>query len=490
MILGYSIIMARNNDFFNGGGFAGYDANNGKKKKHADNDSNTSGSAQVNWTTSEPIWMPDDASNVINAFNNDDKTADMPVKRPETPFSQPISSNANNVSNVVPDAPVKPFNRIPVNQRNPSQNMPAASMYSGVGISNGNPIPDAKKFNGGARIQAGGKFDIGHAIQALFIMFFLLPIILMIITALINAFVFNDDGVSHTSDDDYSYAKDSSSEEKDYSDRTLVYSGKPKGFTDKAKTAQDDHLGLYDLILYNTGEKNAYGYDGIVRNPKESLNGTLKPDASNDDKDKILMETADEPTASVVSFPESNGNGLRHDAGITSLGLRTGDDMQAFFDKYGSYKTDVNVTTSDDINDEQYDCFYARNMLVSDWKVKCIDTGIVNPAVNRVSFIFEITANEKNYYTGNAYDNGFKYCYSYNATENDGCKGIDRDDSRNFSFRLEIELDSLKSIADTYSEGKGVSSLKSNQGTTGENTVIVSAIDSSRYYTGFVHEMK
>ena len=99
MILGYSIIMARNNDFFNGGGFAGYDANNGKKKKHADNDSNTSGSAQVNWTTSEPIWMPDDASNVINAFNNDDKTADMPVKRPETPFSQPISSNANNVSN-------------------------------------------------------------------------------------------------------------------------------------------------------------------------------------------------------------------------------------------------------------------------------------------------------------------------------------------------------------------------------------------------------
>ena len=309
MILGYSIIMARNNDFFNGGGFAGYDANNGKtskkNKKHADN-----------------------VSNAINAFNNDDKNADMPVKHPETPFSQPISSNANNVSNAVPGVPVKPFNHIPVNQWNPSQNMSVSSMYSeDTGISNGNPIPDAKKFNGGARIQAGGKFDIGHAIQGLFILFFLLPIILMIITALVNAFVFNNDG------DDYPYVKDSSSEGKDYSDRTLVYSGTPKGFTDKAKTIQDGHLGLYDLILYNTGEKNAYGYDGIVRNPKESLNGTLKPDASNDDKDKILMETADEQTASAVSVPESNCNGLRHDAGITSLGLRTGDDMQVFFDQ-------------------------------------------------------------------------------------------------------------------------------------------------------------
>lgn len=344
--------MARNNDFFNGGGFAGYDANNGKKnKKHVDNDSNAFGSAQVNWTTSEPIWIPDDDSNAINAFNNDDKNAGMPVKRPVTPFLPPISSNANNVSNAVPDAPVKPFNR----------NMSASQMYSGVGVSNGNPIPDAKKFNGGARIQAGGKFDIGHAIQGLFIILFLLPIIHMIMP-LVNAFVLNDDG------DDYSYAKDSSSEGKDYSDRTLVYSGTPKGFTDKAKTIQDDHLGLYDLILYDTGEKNAYGYDGIVRNPKESLNGTLKPDASNDDKDKILMETADEPAASAFSVPESNGNGLRHDAGITSLGLRTGDDMQVFFDKYGVYKADVNVTTSDDINDEQYACFYARNMLVSDGK--------------------------------------------------------------------------------------------------------------------------
>lgn len=318
-------------------------------------------------------------------------------------------------------------------------------MYSGVGVSNGNPIPDAKKFNGGARIQAGGKFDIGHAIQGLFIILFLLPIIHMIMPA-VNAFVLNDDG------DDYSYAKDSSSEGKDYSDRTLVYSGTPKGFTDKAKTIQDDHLGLYDLILYNTGEKNAYGYDGIVRNPKESLNGTLKPDVSNDDKDKILMETADEPAASAVSVPESNGNGLRHDAGITSLGLRTGDDMQVFFDKYGVYKADVNVTTSDDINDEQYACFYAWNMLVSDWKTKCMDTGIVNPAVNHVSFAFELIANEKNYYTGNAYDNGFKYCYSYDAKENNGCKGIDRDGSRNFSFRFEI--------------------------------------DSSRYYVGYAHEMK
>lgn len=299
-----------------------------------------------------------------------------------------------------------------------------------------------------------------------------------------RSFSFNNDG------DDYSYAKDSSSEGKDYSDRTLVYSGTPKGFTDKAKTIQDDHLGLYDLILYNTGEKNAYGYDGIVRNPKESLNGTLKPDASNDDKDKILMETADEQAASAVSVPESNGNGLRHDAGITSLGLRTGDDMQVFFDKYGVYKADVNVATSDDINDEQYGCFYARNMLVSDWKTKCMDTGIVNPAANHVSFAFELIANEKNYYTGNAYDNGFKYCYSYDAKENDGCKGIDRDGSRNFSFRFEIDLDSLKSIADTYSEGQGVSSLKSNQGTTGENAVIVSEIDSSRYYVGSVHEMK
>ena len=486
MIFGYLIIMARNNDFFNGGGFAGYDANNGKiskkNKKHADNNSNIFGSAQVNWTTSKPIWMPDDASNVTNAFNNDDKNADMPVKRPETPFSPPISSNANNVSNAVPSVPVKPFNRISVNQRNPSRNMSAPSMYSGVGISNGNPIPDAKKFNGGARIQAGGKFDIGHAIQRLFIMLFFLPIILTIMP-LVNAFVFNDDG------DDYSYAKDSSSEGKDYSDRTLVYSGTPKGFTDKAKTIQDGHLGLYDLILYSTGEKNAYGYDGIVRNPKESLNGTLKPDASNDDKDKILMETADEPAATAVSVPESNGNGLRHDAGITSLGLRTGDDIQVFFDKYGVYKADVNVTTSDDINDEQHECFYARNMLVSDWKTKCMDTGIVNPAVNHVSFTFELIANEKNYYTGNAYDNGFKYCYSYNAKENDGCKGIDRDGSRNFSFRLEIDLDSLKSISDTYSEGQGVSSLKANQGATGENTVIVSEIDSSRYYAGFVHEI-
>lgn len=91
--------MARNNDFFNGGGFAGYDANNGKtskkNKKHADNDSNAFGSAQVNWTTSRPIGMPDNVSNAINAFNNDDKNADMPVKHPETPFSQPISSNAN-----------------------------------------------------------------------------------------------------------------------------------------------------------------------------------------------------------------------------------------------------------------------------------------------------------------------------------------------------------------------------------------------------------
>ena len=479
--------MARNNDFFNGGGFAGYDANNGKtskkNKKHADNNSNIFGSAQVNWTTSKPIGMPDDASNATNAFNNDDKNADMPVKHPETPFSQPISSNVSNVSNAVPGAHVKPFNRIPVKRRNPSQNMSAASMYSGVGVSNGNPIPDAKKFNGGARIQAGRKFDIGHAIQVLFIMLFLLPIIHMIMP-LVNAFVFNDDG------DDYSYVKDSSSEGKDYSNRALVYSGTPKGFTDKAKTIQDDHLGLYDLILYNTGEKNAYGYDGIVRNPKESLNGTLKPDASNDDKDKILMETADEPAATAVSVPESNGNGLRHDAGITSLGLRTGDDMQAFFDKYGVYKADVNVmTTSDDINDEQYECFYARDMLVSDWKTKCMDTGIVNPAVNHVSFTFELIANEKNYYTGNAYDNGFKYCYSYNATENDGCKGIDRDGSRNFSFQLKIDLDSLKSIADTYSEGQGVSSLKSNQGTTGENAVIVSEIDSSRYYAGFVHEI-
>lgn len=482
--------MARNNDFFNGGGFAGYEANGGKtskkNKKHADNNSNVFGSAQVTGLPVGRFWMPDDA---INAFNNDDKNADMPVKRPETPFSQSISSNANNVSNAVPDAPVKPFNRIPVNQRNPSQNMSAASMHSGVGISNGNPVPDAKKFNGGARIQAGGKFDIGHAIQGLFTMLFLLIVILMI-TELVNAFVLNNDGDDHTSDDDYSYAKDSSSEGKDYSDRTLVYSGTPKGFTDKAKTIQDDHLGLYDLILYNTGEKNAYGYDGIVRNPKESLNGTLKPDASNDDKDKILMETADEQTASVVSVPESNGNGLRHDAGITSLGLRTGDDMQAFFDKYGVYKADVNVTTSDDINDEQYECFYARNTLVSDWKTKCMDTGIVNPAVNHVSFAFELIANEKNYYTGNAYDNGFKYCYSYNAKENDGCKGIDRDGSRNFSFRLEIDLESLKSISDTYSEGQGASLLKSNQGTTGENTVIVSSIDSSRYYVGFVHEMK
>lgn len=223
--------MARNNDFFNGGGFAGYDANNGKiskkNKKHADNDSNVFGSAQVNWTTSEPIWIPDDDSNAINAFNNDDKNAGMPVKRPETPFSQPISSNANNVSNAVPGVPVKPFNR----------NMSASSMYSGVGVSNGNPIPDAKKFNSGARIQAGGKFDIGRAIQGLFTMLFLFLIILMI-TELVNAFVFNDDG------DDYSYAKNSSSEGKDYSDRTLVYSGTPKGFTDKAKTIQDDHLGF------------------------------------------------------------------------------------------------------------------------------------------------------------------------------------------------------------------------------------------------------
>lgn len=39
--------------------------------------------------------MPDNVSNAINAFNNDDKNADMPVKHPETPFSQPISSNAN-----------------------------------------------------------------------------------------------------------------------------------------------------------------------------------------------------------------------------------------------------------------------------------------------------------------------------------------------------------------------------------------------------------
>lgn len=244
MIFGYSIIMARNNDFFNGGGFAGYDANGGKiskkNKKYADNDSNVFGSAQVNWTTSEPIWMPDDAS---NAFDNDDKNADMPVKRPETPFSQPILSNANNVSNAVPDAHVKPFNRIPVNQRNPSQNMSESSMYSGAGISNANPIPDAKKFNGGARIPAGGKFDIGHAIQTLFTMLFLLLIILMI-TELINAFVFNDDGDDYTSDDDYSYAKDSSAEGQDYSDRTLAYSGTPKGFTNKAKTIQDDHLGL------------------------------------------------------------------------------------------------------------------------------------------------------------------------------------------------------------------------------------------------------
>lgn len=226
--------MARNNDFFNGGGFAGYDANNGKisknNKKHADNDSNAFGSAQVNWTTSRPIGMPDNVSNAINAFNNDDKNADMPVKHPETPFSPSISSNASNVSNAVPDAHVKPFNR----------NMSASSMYSDAGVSNGNPIPDAKKFNGGARIQAGGKFDIGHAIQGLFIMLFLLPIIL----TLVVAFVFNDDGDDYTSDDDYSYAKDSSSEGKDYSDRALVYSCTPKGFTDKAKTIQDDHLGF------------------------------------------------------------------------------------------------------------------------------------------------------------------------------------------------------------------------------------------------------
>lgn len=485
--------MARNNDFFNGGGFAGYDANNGKiskkNKKHADNDSNVFGSAQVNWTTSEPIWTPDDASNAINAFDNDNNNADTPVKRTERLSRRQSHQIRTMVSNEVPSVHVKPFNRISVNQRNPSQNMSASSMYSGAGISNTNPIPDAKKFNGGARIPAGGKFDIGHAIQTLFTMLFLLLIILMI-TELINAFVFNDDGDDYTSDDDYSYAKDSSAEGQDYSDRTLAYSGTPKGFTNKAKTIQGDHLGLYDLILYNTGEKNAYGYDGIVRNPKEALNGTLKPDASNDEKDKILMEKADEPSASVVSFPESNGNGLRHDAGITSLGLRTGDDMQVFFDKYGVYKADVNVTTSDDINDEQYDCFYARNMLVSDWKTKCMDTGIVNQAVNHVSFTFELIANEKNYYTGNAYDNGFKYCYSYNAKENDGCKGINRDGSRNFSFQLEIDLDSLKSISDTYSEGRGVSSLKSNQGATGENTVIVSEIDSSRYYAGFVHEMK
>ena len=51
--------------------------------------------------------------------------------------------------------------------------------------------------------------------------------------------------IHHNNDgDDYSYAKDSSSEGKDYSDRTLVYSGTPKGFTDKAKTIQDDHLGF------------------------------------------------------------------------------------------------------------------------------------------------------------------------------------------------------------------------------------------------------
>lgn len=234
--------MARNNDFFNGGGFAGYDANNGKiskkNKKHADNDSNVFGSAQVNWITSEPIWTPDDASNAINVFDNDDKNVDMPVKRTETPFSPPISSNTNNVSNAVPDVHVKP-----VNQRNPSQNMSASSMYSGAGISNTNPIPDAKKFNGGARIPAGGKFDIGHAIQTLFTMLFLLLIILMI-TELINAFVFNDDGDDYTSDDDYSYAKDSSAEGQDYSDRTLAYSGTPKGFTNKAKTIQGDHLGL------------------------------------------------------------------------------------------------------------------------------------------------------------------------------------------------------------------------------------------------------
>ena len=49
----------------------------------------------MNWTTSRPIGMPDNVSNAINAFNNDDKNADMPVKHPETPFSQPISSNAN-----------------------------------------------------------------------------------------------------------------------------------------------------------------------------------------------------------------------------------------------------------------------------------------------------------------------------------------------------------------------------------------------------------
>lgn len=247
MIFGYSIIMARNNDFFNGGGFAGYDANGGKiskkNKKYADNDSNEFGSAQVNWTTSEPIWMPDNDSNAINAFDNDDKNADMPVKRLSRSQSYQMRTN---VSNAVPDAHVKPFNRIPVNQRNPSQNMSAASMYSGVGMTNGNPIPDAKKFNGGARIPAGGKFDIGHAIQTLFTMLFLLLIILMI-TELINAFVFNDDGDDYTSDDDYSYAKDSSAEGQDYSDRTLAYSGTPKGFTNKAKTIQGDHLGLSNV---------------------------------------------------------------------------------------------------------------------------------------------------------------------------------------------------------------------------------------------------
>lgn len=213
----------------------------------------------------------------------------------------------------------------------------------------------------------------------------------------------------------------------DVNNDTGKYSYDSNGFTPVKQwpVSENDsqHLDFYDLLLYSTGGTDDFNTSGILsidNNP----NGTLKPDASDNDKQKVLNTTIGHMQADASIFYNSVTNKLRFTSAITTKGLRTNDSIDAFIEKYGNYKTDVHVMTAGDGTSDTsipMECENAYDVIISDYKKNCIDTGYIKPSEKTINFYFSaIYDTSKN--TGGVYFNSADRM-KYDSCLNDSCTG-------------------------------------------------------------------
>lgn len=243
--------------------------------------------------------------------------------------------------------------------------------------------------------------------------------------------------------------------------------------------ADSQHLDFYDLLLYNTGETDDFNTSGILsidNNP----NGTLKPDASDSDKQKVLNTTIGNMQADASIFYNSVTNKLRFTSAITTKGLRTNDSIDAFIEKYGAYKADVHVMTAGDGTSDTsipMECENAYDVIINDYKKNCIDTGYIKPTEKTINFYFSVIYDtSKN--TGGVYFNSADRM-KYNNCLNGSCKGSN--DGNAYMVSLNVVSEPASRMILDGDEGKvspDSDVFTTNQGT--RDTGFISQMTSTR----------